>query len=196
METKLTELHTSWKDDHVADFTHGDSDEDKYGCLGLMCILLRFVLICKYGHLFPSAVWWNERSHPLFLQHCSSVFKMMSSPSSHSSLWTGRNHDNVGLFSCKEKWESYPPIKLQTVALLRNKGSEQSFERGPSMVMAHIEINLCSSSVVLMLNKPCQKSFAYIEQQCGSWRGTAPLLWKHRLHIPLLNLNTHTYSQT
>lgn len=163
-------------------------------------INVHFITVCSHLQIrsfvsFSCMMKWKIPSTP-FLQHCSSVFKMMSSPSSHSSLWTGRNHDNVGLFSCKEKWESYPPIKLQTVALLRNKGSEQSFERGPSMVMAHIEINLCSSSVVLMLNKPCQKSFAYIEQQCGSWRGTAPLLWKHRLHIPLLNLNTHTYSQT
>lgn len=31
------------------------------------------------------------------------MFKIMSSPSAHSSLWTDHNPDNAGLLSCEEK---------------------------------------------------------------------------------------------
>lgn len=99
----------------------------------------------------------------------------------------------AGSFSCKGKWERYPPIKLQNIAPLRTlKGSELSFEQRPSMVMVHIEINLCSRSIASMLKQPCQESFAYIELHCGNWWVTAPLLWKHRLHITPLYPNAHT----
>ena len=80
----------------------------------------------------------------------------------HINLWTSCNGGSAGLFSCKVKWGISPPVQpLKDTEV--TEGSEQSVEQGTlSAVMAHIEINLWSRSVVLMLNKPCQETALHI----------------------------------
>lgn len=92
----------------------------------------------------------------------------------------------------KKRWESYPPsTQLVNKPPLSNLKSQRewavSWMGTLSMVMIHSEINLQSSCVVLMLNKPCQEMALHTFSSCGSRWGTGvAITFSFCYYIPLL----------
>lgn len=133
-----------------------------------MWVLLLFVLFYKYTLCSRQL---NDDMRPSSDSSCNTVvecLKWCHLPSSHSGSWPDPNRDSAaGLFSREEKWESQPTPAAGGRGCFKDtevtKGVSSLVWAGTlSTVMAHIEINLWSRSVVLMLNKPCQETALHI----------------------------------